>query len=179
MLGIYVSSALLAFSFLDNFRQILDRTQQTMDTLISGISQCYPAVSPGIPALTVSDVAKRCHLSWSSTCSKFQHDMEHINSDLVPDLSSIMTRQRTMAAVAEATSKTTYNTPSRLNSLISLEKQNRETILQVHDLIKGVPDWTSVPQEVHDSLSLCATTLERQWMDLALISLLSGPQVLK
>jgi hypothetical protein len=144
-----------------------------MDRVASDVSQPFQVVTSDIPATTYRDVVKRCHFSWNSIYSKFQRDMESINSELVPDLKIIMTIQKSMVTIAEVASRLPFNSSSRLNSMICLEKQNRKTTCQINALIKGVPEWSLAPQAVHDNLSLCATMLERQKMDLALICLVS------
>jgi hypothetical protein len=144
-----------------------------MDRVASEVSQTFFRVSSDIPATTYRDVVKRCQFSWSSTYSKFQRDMESINSELVPDLKTIMIIQESMVMISEIALRQPFNTLSRLNSILSLEKQNRETTCRINVLIKDIPEWSLAPQAVHDNLSLCATMLERQKMDLALICLVS------
>jgi hypothetical protein len=161
----------LDFLVLRAIHQFLDRISQAMELHIvkNAISQTLASVSSDIPATTVHDALKRCYSSWHSIYCKYQRDLEHINSDLAPDLNNIMRSQLSMVTIADIASRQTYNTPSRLNSITCLEKQNKETSCRVNTLIKAVSEWDSVPQAIHDSLSLCATTLEKQTMDLALM----------
>lgn len=144
-----------------------------MDRVASEVSQTFLRVSSDIPATTYRDVVKRCQSSWNSTYSKFQRDMESINSELVPDLKTIMMIQESMVMISEIALRQPFNTLSRLNSILFLEKQNREITCRINALIKDIPEWSSAPQAVYDNISLCATMLERQKMDLALICLVS------
>jgi hypothetical protein len=155
-------------------RQFLDSLQEAMDTIVREVLQT-PAKSSNISVTRVEHVIKRCLLSWRSIHAKYQRNLEHINAELVPDLTTIITTQRSLGMVAEALLRTVYDTHGAMASMISLEKQNRETSCQVNALIRTVPEWNSVPQTVHDKLSLCATKLERQKMDLAFMCLLSAP----
>jgi hypothetical protein len=145
-----------------------------MNLVIDEISLRSTAVSSDIPAATFRDVVGRCYLSWDSIRSKYQRDRDHINPELVPDLVIIMLSQKSMVTIAGITFREAKDTPNRLNSMISLEKQNRETTFQVNNLIKAVSEWSSVPQAIHDGLSLCASTLEKQRMDLALLYFSTG-----
>lgn len=79
-----------------------------------------------------------------------------------------------MVTIAGITFRESKDTPNRLNSIKCLEKQNRETTCQVNSLIKAVSEWSSVLQAIHDGLSLCASTLEKQRMDLALLYFSTG-----
>ena len=143
-----------------------------MNLSIDEISQA--TVSSDIPAATFRNVVGRCILSWDSIRSKYQRDRDHINPELVPDLVTIMLSQKSMVTIAGITFRESKDTPNRLNSMMCLEKQNRETTCQVNSLIKAVSEWSSVPQAIHDGLSLCATTLEKQRMDLALLYVSTG-----
>jgi hypothetical protein len=98
-----------------------------MDRVASEISQTFLRVSSDIPATTYRDVVKRCQSSWNSIYSKFLRDMESINSELVPDLKTIMMIQESMVTISEIALRQPFNTLSRLDSILSLEKQNRET----------------------------------------------------
>ena len=121
------------------------------------------------------DVVRRCDISWNSTCDKFQRDIDHINADLVPHVKTVITNQRSIATIAQTFWELACNTPSCLDSMLCLEKQNKETTCRINDLIKGVPEWGSVPQSVHDGLNVCTTKLAKQRMDLALLYFLSEP----
>jgi len=168
-----VSSALLAFSFFEEIRQFLDRTQDAMNTVMDAIFQTSVIESADVPATTFQHVVNRCDISWNSTYRKFQRDIENINSDLSPDLKFIMEQQKTLATIVRLLS-TAKNTPSRLHSMICLEKQNRETACRINDSIKAVPEWSVVPQALHDGLSAWATALEKQKIDVALMYLALG-----
>jgi hypothetical protein len=145
-----------------------------MNLVIDEISQPSTTVSSDSPATTFRNVVGRCYLSWDSIQSKYKRDRDHINPELVPDLVTIMLSQKSMVTIAGITYREAHDSPNRLNSMTSLEKQNRETTCQVNSLIKTVSEWSSVPQAVHDGLSLCATTLEKQRMDLALLYFSTG-----
>jgi hypothetical protein len=146
-----------------------------LDIVKGVISQTLASASSDIPATTVYDALRRCYSSWRSIYRKYQRDLEHINSDLAPDLNNIMRSQSSMVTIADVASRGAYNTPSLLDSITCLEKQNRETSCRVNTLIKSVSEWGSVPQAIQDSLSLCATTLEKQTMDLALMYYVTEP----
>jgi hypothetical protein len=100
-----------------------------LDIVKNAISQTLASVSSDIPATTVYDALRRCCSSWHSIYGKYKRDLEHINSDLAPDLNNIMKSQLSMVKIADIASRQTYNTPSRLNSITCLEKQNKETKL--------------------------------------------------
>lgn len=91
------------------------------------ISQPSTTVSSDIPAATFRDVVGRCYLSWNSVQSKYQRYRDHINPELVPDLVTIMLSQKSMVTIAGITFREAHDTPNRLNSMMCLEKQNRET----------------------------------------------------
>lgn len=142
-----------------------------MDRVVREIIQIHTKVSAVIPHTTFRHVVRRCYLSWGSIHGKYRRAMEHINSELVPDLSTITVSQKSMVTIGEVTFRKCYHTPGFLTSMVCLEKQNQKLSYEVNTLLKAVPEWGAVPQSIHDSLSVYATTLERQRMDLALISL--------
>jgi hypothetical protein len=145
-----------------------------MDLVIDEISQRTTTVSSDTPAVTFRNVVGQCYLSWDSIRSKYQRDRDHIDPELVPDLVIIMLSQKSMVTIAGITFGGSKDTPNRLNSMMCLEEQNRETTCQVNNLIKVVSEWSSIPQAIHDGLSLCASTLEKQRMDLALLYFSTG-----
>lgn len=165
-----------SFTFSIRYRYSLDHIQQTMDKVSQAICQTSKQESVDLPAPTFRNVVDRCHFTWDSAYSKFQRDIENINSDLVSDLRSIMAIQKTMVTIVQLFQGSSYIKPSNcLHSMICLEKRNRVTTFRINDLLKAVPEWSLVPQATHDNLSICATTLERQKIDLALMYLLDNP----
>lgn len=136
--------------------------QKTMETVANEVSLLH--VSPSVSTTTLCDVVDRCCLSWNSTHGKYQRDKGYLNSDLSPRLNGIMAGQKSMVTIAQCLLKkylleTECNTASRLNSMIRLEKQNKETTCRINSLIKAVPEWGPVPQATHDGLNVCALEL--------------------
>jgi hypothetical protein len=95
--------------------------------------------------------------------------MAHINSDLAPDLKAVMMSQNSMVTIAKTLLLPPYNSSGLLTSMKCLAKQNQDTSCRINELISTVSEWGSVPQAVHDGLSVCGAMLERQTIDLALI----------